>query len=172
MGLWMFSGAFGVLQPLSNPALPPAMPSLTMPTARCGTATGTSASSSLARVELARQVGLLLSAPRAARGCSEGGHGPSTHGPSLTEASKLVMSYVAAVCSKGEEVDKVKEQLLQSNPVLEGKSPHLAPQMHPSYPAFIPRAWHGHPGPCHNLVLLPQPLEMPRPSATTTPPDS
>lgn len=33
------------------------------------------------------------------------------------------MSYVAAVCSKGEEVDKVKEQLLQSNPVLEGKCP-------------------------------------------------
>ncbi|XP_015742561.1 unconventional myosin-Ia isoform X3 [Coturnix japonica] len=29
------------------------------------------------------------------------------------------MSYVAAVSSKGEEVDKVKEQLLQSNPVLE-----------------------------------------------------
>ncbi|NXN31376.1 MYO1A protein, partial [Nycticryphes semicollaris] len=41
-------------------------------------------------------------------------------GAGKTEASKLVMSYVAAVCSKGEEVDKVKEQLLQSNPVLEG----------------------------------------------------
>ncbi|NWX22106.1 MYO1A protein, partial [Aegotheles bennettii] len=41
-------------------------------------------------------------------------------GSGKTEASKLVMSYVAAVCSKGEEVDKVKEQLLQSNPVLEG----------------------------------------------------
>ncbi|KAM6294371.1 unconventional myosin-Ia [Aegotheles albertisi] len=40
-------------------------------------------------------------------------------GSGKTEASKLVMSYVAAVCSKGEEVDKVKEQLLQSNPVLE-----------------------------------------------------
>ena len=38
------------------------------------------------------------------------------------EASKLVMSYVAAVCSKGAEVNQVKEQLLQSNPVLEGKS--------------------------------------------------
>lgn len=37
------------------------------------------------------------------------------------EASKLVMSYVAAVCGKGQEVNKVKEQLLQSNPVLEGK---------------------------------------------------
>uniref|UniRef100_A0A3B3ZWE4 Unconventional myosin-Ib n=1 Tax=Periophthalmus magnuspinnatus TaxID=409849 RepID=A0A3B3ZWE4_9GOBI len=35
------------------------------------------------------------------------------------EASKLVMSYVAAVCGKGQEVNKVKEQLLQSNPVLE-----------------------------------------------------
>ncbi|NXK51941.1 MYO1A protein, partial [Chauna torquata] len=42
-------------------------------------------------------------------------------GAGKTEASKLVMSYMAAVCSKGEEVDKVKEQLLQSNPVLEGK---------------------------------------------------
>lgn len=65
-----------------------------------------------------------------------GGHGlgtpsPGTHGPSLAEASKLVMSYVAAVCSKGEEVDKVKEQLLQSNPVLEGKHPRLAPCAHP-----------------------------------------
>ncbi|XP_009332448.1 PREDICTED: unconventional myosin-Ia [Pygoscelis adeliae] len=40
-------------------------------------------------------------------------------GAGKTEASKLVMSYVASVCSKGEEVDKVKEQLLQSNPVLE-----------------------------------------------------
>lgn len=37
------------------------------------------------------------------------------------EASKLVMSYVAAVCGKGAEVNQVKEQLLQSNPVLEGK---------------------------------------------------
>ncbi|XP_052521215.1 unconventional myosin-Ia isoform X2 [Tympanuchus pallidicinctus] len=40
-------------------------------------------------------------------------------GAGKTEASKLVMSYVAAVSSKGEEVDRVKEQLLQSNPVLE-----------------------------------------------------
>lgn len=39
----------------------------------------------------------------------------------LPEASKLVMSYVAAVCGKGQEVNKVKEQLLQSNPVLEGE---------------------------------------------------
>lgn len=38
------------------------------------------------------------------------------------------MSYVAAVSSKGEEVDKVKEQLLQSNPVLEGEWPHLHPE--------------------------------------------
>uniref|UniRef100_A0A8C6VY85 Unconventional myosin-Ib n=1 Tax=Nothobranchius furzeri TaxID=105023 RepID=A0A8C6VY85_NOTFU len=37
----------------------------------------------------------------------------------VSEASKLVMSYVAAVCGKGQEVNKVKEQLLQSNPVLE-----------------------------------------------------
>uniref|UniRef100_A0A8D2ZXH8 Unconventional myosin-Ib n=1 Tax=Scophthalmus maximus TaxID=52904 RepID=A0A8D2ZXH8_SCOMX len=40
-------------------------------------------------------------------------------GAGKTEASKLVMSYVAAVCGKGQEVNKVKEQLLQSNPVLE-----------------------------------------------------
>lgn len=37
------------------------------------------------------------------------------------EASKVVMQYVAAVSGKGWEVDRVKEQLLQSNPVLEGK---------------------------------------------------
>ncbi|KAK7810753.1 hypothetical protein U0070_027481 [Myodes glareolus] len=40
-------------------------------------------------------------------------------GAGKTEASKLVMSYVAAVCGKGEQVNVVKEQLLQSNPVLE-----------------------------------------------------
>ncbi|XP_042554711.1 unconventional myosin-Ia [Dipodomys spectabilis] len=40
-------------------------------------------------------------------------------GSGKTEASKLVMSYVAAVCGKGEQVNLVKEQLLQSNPVLE-----------------------------------------------------
>uniref|UniRef100_A0A8C3VEC6 Unconventional myosin-Ib n=1 Tax=Catharus ustulatus TaxID=91951 RepID=A0A8C3VEC6_CATUS len=43
-------------------------------------------------------------------------------GAGKTEASKLVMSYVAAVCGKGAEVNQVKEQLLQSNPVLEGKN--------------------------------------------------
>ncbi|NXD72372.1 MYO1A protein, partial [Eolophus roseicapillus] len=48
-------------------------------------------------------------------------------GAGKTEASKLVMSYVAAVCSKGEEVDKVKEQLLQSNPVLEAQGPRGIP---------------------------------------------
>ncbi|KAJ7317700.1 hypothetical protein JRQ81_003862 [Phrynocephalus forsythii] len=40
-------------------------------------------------------------------------------GAGKTEASKLVMSYVAAVCGKGDQVNRVKEQLLQSNPVLE-----------------------------------------------------
>ncbi|KXJ11656.1 Unconventional myosin-Ib [Exaiptasia diaphana] len=40
-------------------------------------------------------------------------------GSGKTEASKIIMQYVAAVCGKGIEVDKVKEQLLQSNPVLE-----------------------------------------------------
>ncbi|NXV00920.1 MYO1A protein, partial [Cettia cetti] len=52
-------------------------------------------------------------------------------GAGKTEASKLVMSYVAAVSGKGEEVNKVKEQLLQSNPVLEGECPTchlLSPQ--------------------------------------------
>lgn len=44
------------------------------------------------------------------------------------EASKLVMSYVAAVCGKGQEVNKVKEQLLQSNPVLEGRWCAVHPQ--------------------------------------------
>uniref|UniRef100_A0A2K6M593 Unconventional myosin-Ib n=1 Tax=Rhinopithecus bieti TaxID=61621 RepID=A0A2K6M593_RHIBE len=34
-------------------------------------------------------------------------------GAGKTEASKLVMSYVAAVCGKGAEVNQVKEQLLQ-----------------------------------------------------------
>ncbi|NXQ16347.1 MYO1A protein, partial [Peucedramus taeniatus] len=48
-------------------------------------------------------------------------------GAGKTEASKLVMSYVAAVSSKGEEVNKVKEQLLQSNPVLEGECHLLSP---------------------------------------------
>ncbi|NWZ27805.1 MYO1A protein, partial [Asarcornis scutulata] len=57
-------------------------------------------------------------------------------GAGKTEASKLVMSYVAAVCSKGEEVDKVKEQLLQSNPVLEGK--RLAPCTHPGARLSLP----------------------------------
>ncbi|NXT37308.1 MYO1A protein, partial [Pelecanoides urinatrix] len=67
-------------------------------------------------------------------------------GAGKTEASKLVMSYVAAVCSKGEEVDKVKEQLLQSNPVLEGKRPHLAP-------CARARAWRSPPGPRCNPQL-------------------
>lgn len=35
------------------------------------------------------------------------------------------MSYVAAVCGKGAEVNQVKEQLLQSNPVLEGRIFHI-----------------------------------------------
>ena len=37
------------------------------------------------------------------------------------EASKIIMQYVAAVSGKGKQVDKVKEQLLQCNPILEGK---------------------------------------------------
>lgn len=41
-------------------------------------------------------------------------------GAGKTEASKLIMQYVAQVTGKGGEIDRVKEQLLQSNPVLEG----------------------------------------------------
>ena len=37
----------------------------------------------------------------------------------LVEASKVIMQYVAAVSGKGRDIDRVKEQLLQSNPVLE-----------------------------------------------------
>jgi len=40
-------------------------------------------------------------------------------GAGKTEASKLVMKYVAAVSSQSTEVNIIKEQLLQSNPVLE-----------------------------------------------------
>eukprot|EP00043_Microstomoeca_roanoka_P019563 m.222390 g.222390 ORF g.222390 m.222390 type:complete len:1269 (+) comp17020_c3_seq1:113-3919(+) len=40
-------------------------------------------------------------------------------GAGKTEASKIIMQYVAAVCGKGAEVDKVKDQLLKCNPVLE-----------------------------------------------------
>lgn len=32
----------------------------------------------------------------------------------------MIMQYVAAVSGKGRDIDRVKEQLLQSNPVLEG----------------------------------------------------
>lgn len=41
-------------------------------------------------------------------------------GAGKTEASKLIMQYVSEVSGKGEEVNLVKQQLLQSNPVLEG----------------------------------------------------
>ena len=37
------------------------------------------------------------------------------------EASKVIMQYVAAASGKGRDIDRVKEQLLQSNPVLEGE---------------------------------------------------
>lgn len=57
--------------------------------------------------------------------------GDPCEGFSCTEASKLVMSYVAAVCGKGEQVNSVKEQLLQSNPVLEGENAGLCP-LYPS----------------------------------------
>ncbi|XP_041372192.1 unconventional myosin-Ib-like [Gigantopelta aegis] len=40
-------------------------------------------------------------------------------GSGKTEASKAIMQYVAEVSGKGQEIDRVKEQLLLSNPVLE-----------------------------------------------------
>uniref|UniRef100_F6W622 Myosin motor domain-containing protein n=1 Tax=Ciona intestinalis TaxID=7719 RepID=F6W622_CIOIN len=40
-------------------------------------------------------------------------------GSGKTEASKLVMKYVAAMSSRSTEVETIKQQLLQSNPVLE-----------------------------------------------------
>lgn len=43
-------------------------------------------------------------------------------GAGKTEASKILMQYVAAVSGKGEEVEHVKKQLLLSNPVLEGRA--------------------------------------------------
>jgi len=44
-------------------------------------------------------------------------------GAGKTEASKVIMKYIAAVSGSGEKVDKVKDQLLNSNPVLEGTAP-------------------------------------------------
>ena len=40
-------------------------------------------------------------------------------GAGKTQASKIIMQYVAAVCGKGADVDQVKDQLLKCNPVLE-----------------------------------------------------
>lgn len=40
-------------------------------------------------------------------------------GAGKTEASKVIMQYVAEVSGKGQDIDHVKEQLLLSNPVLE-----------------------------------------------------
>ncbi|NWY21407.1 MYO1A protein, partial [Aphelocoma coerulescens] len=72
-------------------------------------------------------------------------------GAGKTEASKLVMSFVAAVSSKGEEVNKVKEQLLQSNPVLEGECPTSRA------PPRASRPCQGS-APCH--LLSPQPEQL------------
>jgi hypothetical protein len=43
-------------------------------------------------------------------------------GAGKTEASKLIMKYIAAVSLSTEQVDRIKEQLLNSNPCLEGKA--------------------------------------------------
>lgn len=40
-------------------------------------------------------------------------------GAGKTEASKIVMKYIAAVSGSSEQVDRVKESLLNSNPILE-----------------------------------------------------
>ena len=40
-------------------------------------------------------------------------------GAGKTETSKLIMQYVAAVSGKGAEVTRVKDIILQSNPLLE-----------------------------------------------------
>ncbi len=40
-------------------------------------------------------------------------------GSGKTETSKFIMKYIAAVSGKGESVETVKDQILQSNPVLE-----------------------------------------------------
>lgn len=59
----------------------------------------------------------------------------------VVEASKVIMQYVAAVSGKGRDIDRVKEQLLQSNPVLEGEFTHRAIPSHaysPTLPVFIP----------------------------------
>jgi myosin-1 len=41
-------------------------------------------------------------------------------GAGKTETSKIFMRYIAAVSGSSKEVDKVKNQLLNSNPCLEG----------------------------------------------------
>ena len=48
--------------------------------------------------------------------------GVTLHWGLCVEASKIIMQYVAVVSEKGKDVDQVKKQLLQSNPVLEGES--------------------------------------------------
>lgn len=40
-------------------------------------------------------------------------------GAGKTEASKILMQYIAAVSRSSSEVDRVKNQLLESNPILE-----------------------------------------------------
>ena len=42
-------------------------------------------------------------------------------GAGKTEASKIIMQYISIVSKSSKDVDRVKKQLLDSNPVLEGE---------------------------------------------------
>ena len=41
-------------------------------------------------------------------------------GAGKTESSKIIMKYISAISGNVKQVDAIKEQLLNSNPVLEG----------------------------------------------------
>lgn len=79
-----------------------------MPIILCSARVSTSASSSGTRSALALASPLLISC------CCSG-----ESGSGKTETSKFIMRYIAAVTGKTESVETVKDQILQSNPVLE-----------------------------------------------------
>ena len=85
-------------------------------------------------------------------------------GAGKTEASKIIMRYIAAVSGSSKDVDHVKDQLLNSNPVLEGTArplPRLARTFATRQPAY-PR------GGQEERMRITQPLAMPRRPVTTT----